>query len=193
MKNFLHDYSYSTIKMFVNQFAISLFGAMLSMATTAAENDGLAIVLSCLAIVFYLFLIYTLIWEVGAKDRISVDIKKKTKHIHTGVIIALIANIPNFLIAIAYSIGHPFMATEKWAGTLCMISSFLTMLFEGMYLGIITTVEVSGNLLNHYWWTYFVITIPAILVSWAAYYFGFKNKKMTTLFDYRNPDKTKRK
>ena len=102
MKNFLHNYSYSSVKMFVNQFAISIFGAMLSMASTAAQNDTLAFWCSILSIVFYLFLIYTQAWELGAKDRISVDIGKKEYKPLTGLWTSVLANVPNFLIAIAF-------------------------------------------------------------------------------------------
>ena len=193
MKDFLHNYSYSTVKMFVNQFAISLFGAMLSMASTAAENNTLSIVLSVLAVIFYLFLIYALVWEIGAKDRISVDIGKKKYRPHTGLLLALVANIPNFIIALMFTVGAPFNQTYGWAGNLCGVASFLTMLLEGMYLGITTTLTVAGKALNLQWWSYFLITVPMILVSWVAYYLGFKNKKFTTLFDYQSPDKAKRK
>lgn len=193
MKNFLHDYSYSSIKMFLDQFALSLFGSMLSMATTAAENNTLSLVLSIVAVLFYLFLLYTLVWEVGAKDRISVDIGKKTYRPHTGMLVALVANIPNFIIAILFTIGAPFNTTHEWAGGLCVVANCLTAVFEGMYLGITTTLKVGGVALNRLWWSYFVIIIPSLLVSWIAYYLGFKNKKFTTLFDYQNPDKAKRK
>jgi hypothetical protein len=193
MKDFLHNYSYSAVKMFVNQFVISLFGAMLSMASTATESDSFAIVLSVIAVLFYLFLLYTLSWEIGAKDRISVDIGKKKYRPYTGLVVSFVANIPNFIIAIAYCIGSPFMTTQKWAGNLCAISRFFTMLFEGMYLGLITSIKISGEMLNAFWWTYFLMTIPAMLTSFIAYYLGFKNKKFTTLFDYRSPDKAKRK
>ncbi len=191
MKDFLHNYSYSAVKMFVNQFAISLFGAMLSMATTAANNNTLALVLGVLAVLFYLFLLYTLTWEIGAKDRISVDIGKKEYHPHTGLVISAVANIPNFLIALVYAIGSPFMHL-KWGGSMCAVAKFLTMLFEGMYLGITTTVSIGGTHLHSFWWTYFLVTVPAMATCWIAYYFGYKNKKFTTLFDYKSPDKSKK-
>lgn len=193
MKDFLHDYSYSSIKMFIDQFAISLFGSMLSMASTAAENDTLSLIFSIIAVVFYLFLLYTLVWEVGAKDRISVDIGKKAYRPHTGILVAIVANIPNFIIAILYTIGSPFSANYEWAGGICVVATLLTAIFEGMYLGLTTTLSVGGVLLNRLWWSYFVIIIPALLVAWIAYYLGFKNKKFTTLFDYQSPDKAKRK
>lgn len=193
MKEFLHNYSYSSIKMFVNQFAISIFGAMLSMATSAAANDTLSIVVGVISVLFYLFLIYTVAWEIGAKDRISVDIGKKEYRPHTGLLVSLVANIPNFFIAIMFTAFSPFRATNVVAGGACAVASVLTLLLEGMYLGITTSITIGARLLNTFWWSYFLIIIPAMLVSWMAYYLGFKNKKFTTLFDYQSPDKAKKK
>lgn len=193
MKDFLHNYGYSSVKMFVNQFAISLFGAMLSMASIAAESRLLSIITSILAIIFYLFLVYVLMWEVGAKDRISVDIGKKQYRPHTGLGVAAVASIPSIVIAIVFSIGYPFRASYEWAGGMCAVASFFNMLFHGMYLGLTTSYTVFGSTLNLFWLTHFVIIFPALITSWMAYYLGFKNKKFTTLFDYQSPDKAKKK
>ena len=193
MKNFLHNYSYSAVKMFVNQFAISIFGAMLSMATTAAENNTLAVLCSVLAIVFYLFLIYTQTWEIGAKDRISVDIGKKEYKPHTGLGISALANIPNFIIAITFFFVLIVFPQSEIAANVRTIASLFNMLFEGMYLGVLTTIKVGERTLLTFWWMYFLITVPAMLTSWLAYYLGHKNKKFTTLFDYQAPSKAKRK
>ncbi len=193
MKEFLHNYGYSSVKMFVNQFAISLFGAMLSMAAVAAESRALSIITSVLAILFYLFLVYVLMWEVGAKDRISVDIGKKQYRPHTGLAVAAIANIPNFIIALVFSIGYPFRAVHEWAGGMCAVASFFNMLFDGMYLGLTTSFSLFGSTLNLFWLTHFVIIVPALVTSWVAYYLGYRNKKFTTLFNYQSPDKAKKK
>ena len=187
MKDFLHNYSYSSVKMFVNQFAISIFGAMLSMASSAAENDTLAFWCSILAIVFYLFLIYTQAWELGAKDRISVDIGKKEYKPLTGLFVSVIANIPNFIIAITFLFVLKIFPMSEVAANIRTIASLFNMLLEGMYLGILTTVKIGERTLLTFWWMYFMITIPAMLTSWLAYYLGQKNKKFTTLFDYQAP------
>ena len=131
MKKFFHDYSYNIVKMFVNQFAISIFGVSLTFATTSAHGestgfDTLTVVVSLLSVLFYLFLIYTLMWEVGAKDRIHVDMGKMKKHPHTGLIMSIIANIPNFIIAIMFTVASPFMTTAMWAGNLAAIASTVT-------------------------------------------------------------------
>lgn len=160
--------------MFVNQFAISIFGAVLSMATEASGNRGFTIFASCFAIAFYLFLIYTLMWEVGAKDRIHVDMGKMQKRPHTGLVMSIIANAPNFIIAILFAIASPFMANFVWAGNMALISKVATVFIQGMYLGCITSFSIGDILLNGFWWTYFLIIVPALVTSWIAYYLGYK-------------------
>ena len=178
MKAFFSKYSYSIIKMFVNQFAISIFGAVLSMATDASGKRGLTIFVSCFAILFYLFLIYTMTWEVGAKDRIHVDMGKMKKHPHTGLVMSIIANIPNFIIAIMFTIASPFMATVTWAGNMAAIAATITVFIQGMFLGCITSFSIGDVLLNKFWWTYFLIIVPALVTSWVAYYMGYKEFRL---------------
>lgn len=103
MKDFFKRYSYNSVKIFVNQVAISLLGAGLALAT--ASNDTLLAVTSIFAIVFYLFLVYVDIWQVGAKDRISIDVNKMEYKPLTGLAIGLGANIINFIIGAFIIVG----------------------------------------------------------------------------------------
>ncbi len=186
MKGFFSNYSYSIIKMFVNQFAISIFGSMLAMATGAAGNDTLTLIVGCFAILFYLFLIYTMTWEIGAKDKISVDVGKKAKHSMTGLWMSLVANIPNFIIAIIYIIAYPSMATAKWAGTMAAFSRIASVIIQGMYLGVTSTVEVAGVALNRLWWTYLLITVPSIITATVAYILGHRNFRFFAFITQRD-------
>ena len=193
MKNFFSKYSYGIIKMFVNQFAISIFGAVLSMATDAAGSKVLTIVVSCFAILFYLFLIYTMTWEIGAKDRIHFDMGKKEYRPHTGLVMSLVANIPNLIIAILFTIAYPFMATATWAGNLAAGASVATVFIQGMYLGCITSVQIAGIALNKLWWTYFLIVVPALVTSWVAYYLGHKEFRFFAKLTQKNDADIKKK
>ena len=177
--------------MFVNQFAISIMGAMLSMATVNTE-DAIVIFVSIFAIAFYLFLIYTQAWELGAKDKISVDIGKKEYKPLTGLAVSAVANIPNFIIAITFFFVLQVFPMSEIAANVRTIASLFNMLLEGMYLGVLTTVKIGERTLLTFWWMYFLITIPAMLTSWLAYYLGHKNKKFTTLFDYQAPKANKK-
>ena len=182
MKTFFHDYLYTSIKMLVDQLAISIFGLVLALAALAVSNGIFSIVVSSFAILFYLFLIYTMLWEVGAKDRISVDVGKKPYRPHTGVLIALVANIPNFLVALLYALGTPFMATHSWAGSMNGVLMTISALTEGMYRGLLAMVTISGTELYKFWWSYFLIIVPSLVTAWVAYFAGFKNFRFVAAY-----------
>lgn len=191
MKKFFHDYSYNITKMFVNQFAISIFGFSLTLTTTQIyvnknTSNGLDIftlLVSIFAVMFYLFLIYTLSWEIGAKDKISVDSGKKPYRPHLGLILSLVANIPNLLLAILFAIGRIFNSSS-----MMFVVRFIATLIQGMYFGIITAISIpvrgSYVQLNSLWPTFFLLTVPAMLTSWLAYFLGHKELKLfTTIFN----------
>ena len=105
MKNFFERYSYSVVKMFLNQFGIGIFGAVLALATSGISDLFLALT-SVGSIMFYLFLLYTVIWEVGSKDRISSDSGKLESRPYFGFVLSFIANIPNFIVAMIYTVCY---------------------------------------------------------------------------------------
>ena len=185
MKGFIKQYSYNIIKDILNQFAISVLGAMLSLATSAANNSTLSIVVSIFAALFYLFLVYTTTWEIGAKDRISVDVGKKKYRPYTGLAISAISNVPKLLIAIMFVVAVFIVPNGNFATNMETIVRLAYILLGGMYTGIMMTVKVSatGNMMSA-WWAYFVFIAPALLVSAVAYYAGFKNFRLISpLFD----------
>lgn len=183
MKGFFQQYSYSMVKMLVNQFAISLFGIVLAMAAMAADSNVLTIGFSVFSIVFYLFLIYTMTWEIGAKDRISVDYGKKPYRPHTGLLLSLLANAPNLLIALLYTIAYPFMSEYTWAGNMNFVLNWISAIVEGMYRGLLSVITFpSGGAIVHAWWSYFLIVVPALITAWIAYFAGFKNFRMLAAY-----------
>lgn len=191
MKSFFHDYSYNIVKMFVNQFAISIFGFSLTIATTSAHTgsegfDLLTFVVSIFAVIFYLFLIYTLAWDIGAKDKVSVDVGKKPYRPHLGILLSLIANIPNLLLALLYAIGALARSSD-----MTFIVRLIATLLHGMYFGIITSVSlpIGGAYvqLNNLWPTFFLMVIPAMLISWLGYFLGLKNFRFFSFTSKKNP------
>ena len=173
MKRFFHDYFYSVVKMFINQFAIAIFGIALFVATFRDMNT-LCLIASIFSVAFYLSLIYMVIWEVGAKDRISVDVGKKPKRIHLGLLLSLMANIPNIILAI---ICIPYTNLRA-----------IPTLLQGMYWGMIRKITLplgaGGEFVpvSEFWPTYFIIIIPALLTCWLGYYLGHQNFKISSLF-----------
>ena len=182
MRSFFRNYSYSSVKMFVNQFAISMFGSVLAMATVAMGNGAVTIGVSIFATLFYLFLIYNMTWEIGARDKISADAGKKKYSPLTGLYMSLVANSLSFIIAIVYTIGYPFMATQEWAGNMCTVMRVLSIFANGMYLGLMSAIDIGGKALNQYWFTYFLVTVPALITAGLSYYIGTKDFKFSSLF-----------
>ncbi len=197
MKYFFHKYGYDIAKMFATQFAISMFGSCLAMATAFSGKDALSLIASIGAIIFYLFLIYIKVWEIGSKDGLSVELGKKEYKPFTGVFIALTANALNFIIAILFTIGYPSLAAGgEWGSNICAVMKVCLVLFEGMYLGVLTVNEIAVNgvmqQLNNLWWPYFVIIIPSMIVCAVAYIFGHKNIHFTSLMEYQDPNQKKK-
>lgn len=186
MRSFFKQYSYNIIKDLLNQFAISIFGALLAMATAAAESNTLSIAVSIFSIVFYLFLVYTTTWEIGAKDRVSVDVGKKKYRPHNGLVISAVANIPKLIIALSFIVTAFFITDTVIATNIEVFSRLAYMLLGGMYTGLMMSVKVSasGVTMISTWWAYLVFIIPALVTSWVAYYAGFKNFRLIApLFD----------
>lgn len=182
MKKFFLDYGYSSVKMFVDQFAIALFGFSLVIAVSGLENeysDWLIYVVSGFAVLFYLVLIYSIPWNHGAKDRISVDYKKKDKNILLGFYMGLAANVPNILVATLAGIFHftgPIGAAEGLRG--------IGIALQGMYLGLLQ-FKIGETALNAYWWMLFAVMIPSIAVSTLAYIAGFNNVRVFKFKEHR--------
>jgi hypothetical protein len=168
--------------MFLNQFGIALLGLVLALAFGMAENYTWQVVSSVFAVLFYLFLIYYMTWEVGARDGIRIEHGRMQSRPLTGLYMSLLANTPNFILAILATAIKPFGS--------------IAILLQGMYAGIMTidigTEIVDGELvglpLNDAWWSYFLIILPALLVSTISYIFGTKNIGLARVLAPDNPE-----
>lgn len=183
MKKFFATHSYSMVKMFLNQFAIAIFGFTLFLATQKAGNVLLRNLTSVFAVAFYLFLIYTMTWEIGYKDRVSVELGKKKAQPWTGAMIALCANVPNVLLAIAMMLSK-FCAWDNIGSLATPINSFL----NGMYVGLLANLVNAGQSLLDYWFMFFLIPLPAIIAAGLAYAMGLKDLRLTKLSDPLVPE-----
>ena len=180
MKRFFADHSYDMVKMLLNQIAISIFGFSFVLAAGMANSPTLRNVTGAFSVLFYLFLIYITAWDIGYKDKASVDLGKKKYTPWKGVLISLCANVFNFIFAIGITVTNLTGALATF-GTVCQ---FCAGVLEGMYAGLLVN-QVGGVPLNTCWFMYFLIILPAVLVSGAAYLFGLKDVKYTSFFNRR--------
>ena len=170
MKAFFERYSYDSVRMLLNQIAISMFGFALAMAAGKTQSDSLLLWSSIASIIFYLALIYGVAWKAGSGDKLSIEYGKIPFKPFRGLLISLIANSINLLLAVLIMIGAlaNIPALED-------IPNVIALLFQGMYQGVLAVVTLDGLALNEQWWVYFVITVPAMLVSFVGYIAGAKD------------------
>ena len=185
MKEFFKKHSYDMMKMFLNQFAVAIFGLVLALATGMAQNDTLQIVSSVGSILFYMFLLYAMTFELGMKDKTSVEYGRSPAHPLKGLYISLCANSLNFLLAILITVGY--LSSNQFLSDVGGGAAVVALLLEGMYTGVLA-IHVGGVPLNSLIWPFFVIIVPALLVSTIGYYFGLKGWLVTKILIPKNAE-----
>ena len=179
MLGFLKDRSYDIVKMFLYQVAIALFGISLAIATGSKSTSvntatfqpaTLQIVTSVFSILFYLFLIYNLMWNIGAKDAGRIARKESGATRLAGLYMALAASVVNFLIAIFILLGN-LLSHISFFSNAGGIAATVGLLIEGMYTGLLA-IRVGGVPLNSLWPMWFVIMLPMIVTASVAYFAG---------------------
>lgn len=169
MKQFFSRYSYDSMRMFLDQFAISLFGFSLALAADKTKSNSFLWVVSIASILFYLFLIMDVARRIGDRDRVSVEIGKQRFSPVRGFLISLVANSVNLIMALI------IMILTFLPGTNPAMAKLITSLLNGMYFGVYRLVSVGGTALQGLWWAYFLLPLPALLVSTLGYIAGVKD------------------
>ena len=190
--------SYDIVRLYVNQLGIMIFSMLLYTAVGSFESDklssGLSIFVSLFSICFYLVLIYYVIWEIGAKDKIRIDGGRAEPCKYKGLVMGLFANIPNFVLGIFTVL---FMVIYLITGNEVVFSLFFVFnliirIHASMYMGIITALVPSrapaGSsdidqiefLIEAILFT--VIPLVSVAVTHLAYQLGSKDKKILSIF-----------
>ena len=188
MKKFWSEYSYNIVKMFINQIAIAVFGLILWYTTTLAEADAMVKWSSAFSIIFYLFLIYTITWEVGFKDRARHKGGRKAYVPLRGLYMSLLANSINLLLALIIAAGWVLASPEVglgigWADGMQAFAGLIAKFLQGMYMGFINKTDVITPVP-----VYFLITLPSMAVAAVSYILGCKDAKIGSLFGLIKPD-----
>ena len=190
MKEFFKRYTYDSVKMLVDQFAISVFGFSLALASVKFQSDTLLLITSLGAILFYLFLLYGVAWNVGYRRYNTVKRGDEKPQWLNGLYISLLANAPNLILAIVNAIDCKFGA-DTGTG----IPRGIALFIQGMYQGVLSVIKLDERVfgawgwtyfeelgrapLNSLWWSYFLIVLPALLVCTFGYIFGVKGWHLT--------------
>lgn len=192
MKNFFKDGFDTIVKLVVTQLGMTIFGTML-LFTAYAVPDSLTridgkitkfgstfLVVSLASIALYLFLLYTHIWEKGAKDRIKVDGGRMEKQILKGLYFSLIANSVNIILGLVMCCTYYFLDFNASPSFLAYqiygSANGIARMIQGMYTGFILYVSPTADSVPPY--MFLLITLPAIIITTLGYYRGFNNKRL---------------
>lgn len=187
MKRFFEKYSYESVRLFLNQFAISLFGLTLGIASFAMKARPLLIITSVASILFYLFLQYTVAWGVGAKDKISIDCGNAKKDMRVPLFMWLLANALNLVIAICFTVGF-FLKDIAFFGNMQGIATIASFILEGEYFGILSIKLVGEWKLLDFPFMYFIITLPSLATVLLGYGLALKDKGSLNILGQSYPD-----
>jgi len=157
-------------------------------AAAAISVDGITSLLikigiSAFAMLFYFALIYTVAWEIGAKDKIRIDAGRIDEKKIKGFKLGIYANMPNFVFvgfALLLFVIYLISGAEALY-TIFGILNGLFRIFVSMYLGIIQglTDGISGNLdLAIETILYLVFSLVASLVTYLSYLMGLRDKRL---------------
>ena len=119
-------------------------------------------------------------WDIGYRDKVSVDTGRKKRTPWKGVRISLCANALNFILAILIALAA--LIDAEAIDSIGAVATFITIFIEGMYTGLLAN-SVGGVVLNSVWALYFLLPLPAIIVSGIAYQFGVHDVKFTSVFN----------
>ena len=190
--NFFKKNSYTIVKLFITQLAISILGNVLAIACGMAKYDTLKLVTSIFAVLFFVFLNYSALWEIGYKQIPSIEAGRTPRVPLTGLIMALWVSVPNFLLAVLVMLGN-LLNGIGFFSTLGAIAAMLAIWIEGMYTGILSFIKINAHPANSYWISYFIIIIPGLLAGWLGYYFGISNLHLTRINIEETPEEAERK
>lgn len=183
MKDFWFENKKIIVKLMLQQFGAAFFALAMILAAASANTSILELLASGVAIVLYLYLLYSIMWEKGGQDRIKIDGGRAPRVPLKGLYISLAANIPNIIIALLVIISNPFKYTHEWAGNLNVVGRSAGILWEAMYDGLIMNFAPKNPI------AYVLIILPALVVCEAGYLIGMNNKKILGFLRKKKEDR----
>ena len=166
MKAFWKDNSYIIVKLLLNQFAMIIFAAMLAFFY---NYRTIYVLSSVFSILLYLFLIATVVYEIGAKDYIRIEAGRMKAQPWRGFWIGVCSGAINLILGLAVYITHLLAAPGNPAEAAHELCTLIAKVCQAMYLGLINTFQLSD-------FYYLIIPLPAIFVCTVVYWLAQKGK-----------------
>ncbi len=178
-------HSYDIVKLYINQLGITVFSLILITALGSVSNSKwLELGLSVFTTAFFGVIIYTTAWDLGAKDKLSVDSGRAERVPFKGLLLSVFANLPNFALA---GIAAICLAVSKSGDAFYSVGAVLLTIAQftmAIYLGIVNFAvsfaadwgETSYFIIRAV--SFFIVPVISIFVTQLGYYLGLREKKL---------------
>lgn len=174
---FLRDNGSMVSRLVITHIAMSIFGLVLFGATNQ-QDATLMLAASIFSVIFYAVIVYTTMWEYGAKDKPAFDAERKKGAWKCGFLVSMIAEGFWFLLSIL-SMFEVFAESVKPFSRVCYVILILThSCFTGIETFIRNSFEISKDAR---FWLAFLYIAGSVLISLAAatgYLFGTKELRI---------------
>ena len=192
MFHFIKEHSYDIFKLFLTQIAIAILGLVLSFSTSS--NSMLFFVSSLFAAFFYICLLYSEGWELGAKDRPRITNGRLKFDPIKGARLSLFSNSLNFVLVLVLFVSF-FLGSKSGAGigafgSLYAVVWYIQRTISAMFMGInsyfspVNTVEGIRYIIpdSIYHPVFYLLTIvPSVISVALGYYMGANDRKLLTV------------
>lgn len=170
IKEFFNEYGKIVSKILINHIALSIFGLMVCLCTKTM-NTVLFWVAGVFATLLYMFLLYMVMWELGARHNVKRYEEGEKPDKLLGLKISLVKNSVFILVAILIIVFSLFTTDDASAmnSFLATLKSVMVLFFDSMYMPIFTVCQFSAIFL--------ILTIPEILCCTFSYLAGLSGMK----------------
>ena len=187
---FFRENADSIVKLYINQIGVAIFSMFIYTAAGAISVGGVTSLLikvgiSVFAVVFYFALLYTVMWEIGAKDKIRIEGGRIEEKKSKGILLGIYANMPNFVfVGLALILFALYLLTGvEVFNTIFIVLNGLFRVFVSMYLGMIQglTDGLSGNVDAVVETAlYLAFSFVSAVVVHLSYLMGLREKRLFT-------------
>ena len=170
IKEFFSEYGKIVSKIIINHIAMTVFGIIVLISTS--KSRVLFHASGALAILMYMFLLYMIMWELGAQNKVRVEAGRIKKDRWLGLKISLVANSLFILVSLVEMILWFFVTPDAVTGVnnACGVLKIIMNYVYGMYLSISSLAPNFGAM-------HLLLAIPAILCCTLSYLAGLSGMK----------------
>lgn len=193
---FFKENSYEIVRLYINNIGITIFSLMLYFSAGHIAKDSVGpfnVAISIFSIGFLMALVYCVGWDLGAKDRLSIDAGRMDYDKHKGLKIALFANIPNLVLGFFtfFFLVLNMLTSLDGFKVASAIFDAIMRLTMSMYIGVITEffdlfkLDTTISFLLE---SISFILMPALVIFATAigYRFGEKSIRLFDFFKKQN-------